>query len=192
MLPLEHVVVHVDGPAVPDGVPQSGRHHLLRGVGRQSKLQGLRLIFMIIYYESHKMAHWHVLRMYSPERSTFEPMEDHRPGGPLEEFGTVEEGPRDWPAVCSRQFIQIPESRLWTEMDATDRLMHVMAFEKWTSLLRPETKMRNWTRSSSVIASKISHSQRTTWLLASKSLWNEVESHDWYKFKRRSIIPTCI
>ena len=29
--------------------------------------------------------------MYSPESSTFEPTEDHRPGGPPEEFGTVEE-----------------------------------------------------------------------------------------------------
>ena len=69
-------------------------------------------------------------RMYSPERSTFEPTEDHRPGGPPEEFGTVEEGLKDWPAVCRRPFIQIPESRLGTDMDGTDRLTHAMAFEQ--------------------------------------------------------------
>lgn len=35
IVPSQHVVVHVDGPAVPDGVEETLLHHLPRAVGWQ-------------------------------------------------------------------------------------------------------------------------------------------------------------
>ena len=71
MLPLEHVVVHVDSPAVPDGVPQSDRHHLLCGVGRQSKLQGLSGESVKLNYVTYtstwngSVKHWRVENVFT-------------------------------------------------------------------------------------------------------------------------------